>query len=93
MSTIDVRALTEEIKERSQFIELVLNEASQVVVGQKVLLERLLMALLCDGHVLLEGLPGLAKTLTIKTLEILFMPSFSAFSSRRIFCPRISWER
>src|SRR3954454_18225078 len=68
MPTIDVQSLTEEIKQRSQFIEGILNEASKVVVGQKVLLERLLLALLCDGHVLLEGLPGLAKTLTIKTL-------------------------
>src|SRR3954462_6234586 len=68
MTTIDVQTLTEEIKARSKFIEAILGEASKVVVGQKVLLERLLMALLCDGHVLLEGLPGLAKTLTIKTL-------------------------
>src|SRR6476646_4557373 len=65
---LDVQALTEEIKQRSQFIDAVLGECSKVVVGQKLLLERLLMALLCDGHVLLEGLPGLAKTLTIKTL-------------------------
>src|SRR3954462_248836 len=68
MPTIDVQSLTEEIKTRSQFIDSILNEASKVIVGQKMLLERLLLALLCDGHVLLEGLPGLAKTLTIKTL-------------------------
>lgn len=68
MSNLDVQSLTEEIKIRSQFVDEILAEASKVVVGQKVLLERLLMALLCDGHVLLEGLPGLAKTLTIKTL-------------------------
>ncbi len=68
MPNIDVQSLTEEIKERSKFVDEILAEASQVIVGQKVLLERLLMALLCDGHVLLEGLPGLAKTLTIKTL-------------------------
>jgi MoxR-like ATPase len=65
---IDVQALTEEIKIRSAFVDGILSEASKVVVGQKILLERLLLALLCDGHVLLEGLPGLAKTLTIKTL-------------------------
>ena len=68
MQNIDVQSLTEEIKERSKFIDEILAEASQVIVGQKTLLERLLMALLCDGHVLLEGLPGLAKTLMIKTL-------------------------
>ncbi|MBC7690375.1 MAG: MoxR family ATPase [Methylotenera sp.] len=68
MSNIDVQSLTEEIRERSKFVDEVLAETGRVVVGQKVLLERLLMAFLCDGHVLLEGLPGLAKTLTIKTL-------------------------
>ena len=68
IATTDVRALTEEIKSRSQFVDDLLNETSKVVVGQRTLLERLLLALLCDGHVLLEGLPGLAKTLTIKTL-------------------------
>src|SRR5215216_1880910 len=77
MSTTDVQSLTEEIRARSKFIDEVLSEASQVIVGQKVLLERLLMALLCDGHVLLEGLPGLAKTLTIKTLAEVLHVSYS----------------
>lgn len=73
MSITDVHALTEEIKGKSQFIDAILGETSRVVVGQKVLIERLLIALLCEGHVLLEGLPGLAKTLTIKTLaEVIF---------------------
>ncbi len=73
---MDVSALTEEIKSRSQFIEQILNEAGKVVVGQRMLLERLLIALLCDGHVLLEGLPGLAKTLTIKTLADIIHADF-----------------
>ena len=68
MPTTDVQSLTEEIRQKSQFVDGILAEASKVVVGQKILLERLFQALLCDGHVLLEGLPGLAKTLTIKTL-------------------------
>jgi MoxR-like ATPase len=76
MSTLDVQSLTEEIKKRSQFVDEILNEASKVIVGQKVLLERLLLALLCDGHVLLEGLPGLAKTLTIKTLADIIHADF-----------------
>lgn len=76
MSQLDVQSLTEEIKIRSQFVDEILAEASKVVVGQKVLLERLLMALLCDGHVLLEGLPGLAKTLTIKTLADIIHSDF-----------------
>ena len=76
MQNVDVQSLTEEIKGKSQFIDEILNEAAKVVVGQRVLLERLLLALLCDGHVLLEGLPGLAKTLTIKTLADIIHADF-----------------
>lgn len=76
MPSIDVQSLTEEIKQRSAFVDAILSEASKVVVGQRVLLERLLLALLCDGHVLLEGLPGLAKTLTIKTLADILHADF-----------------
>jgi MoxR-like ATPase len=68
MSIMDVQTLTSEIKESSRFIDDILAETSKVIVGQRTLIERLLLALLCEGHVLLEGLPGLAKTLTIKTL-------------------------
>ncbi|OFZ21146.1 MAG: ATPase [Bdellovibrionales bacterium GWB1_55_8] len=76
MPNIDVQTLTEEIKKRSHFIDLMMAESSKVIVGQKTLIERLLMALLCDGHVLLEGLPGLAKTLTIKTLADIMHADF-----------------
>src|SRR3954468_18976415 len=76
LSALDVQSLTEEIKSRSQFVDLVMTEAGKVIVGQKILLERLVMALLCDGHVLLEGLPGLAKTLTIKTLADVIASDF-----------------
>jgi MoxR-like ATPase len=76
MPTIDVQSLTEEIKQRSKFVDDIMSEASKVVVGQKTLLERLILALLCDGHVLLEGLPGLAKTLTIKTLAEIMHADF-----------------
>src|ERR1700761_8150105 len=68
MANVDVQNITEEVRKKSVFVDAILSETSKVVVGQKVLLERLILALLCDGHVLLEGLPGLAKTLTIKTL-------------------------
>ena len=68
MTTPNVQAITEQIREKSEFVDVIFNEASQVVVGQKTLIERILLALLCNGHVLLEGLPGLAKTLTIKTM-------------------------
>lgn len=66
--TIDVAALTEQVRQKSRFIDELITEVSQVVVGQKPMVDRILMALLCDGHILLEGLPGLAKTLTIKTV-------------------------
>ena len=68
MTTSDVSIITARIKEQSGFIDDVLREVSSVVVGQRSMVERILMALLCEGHILLEGLPGLAKTLTIKTV-------------------------
>ncbi len=66
---IDVKALNERIYNESVFLDSILKESSQVIVGQKYMLERLLVAILSGGHVLLEGVPGLAKTLTIKTLS------------------------
>ncbi len=68
MTRVDVQALSELVKKRSAFLDPVFSEIGNVIIGQNVLIERLVIALLCDGHVLLEGLPGLAKTLTIKTL-------------------------
>jgi MoxR-like ATPase len=66
--TISTEALTEEVKTAGTWISAVQNEISRVVVGQKYLVDRLLIGLLANGHVLLEGVPGLAKTLTIRTL-------------------------
>jgi MoxR-like ATPase len=68
MSSPNIQQLTEVIKDKSQFIDVLFQEVGKVVVGQTELVEKLVLALLCDGHVLLEGLPGLAKTLTVKTL-------------------------
>ena len=67
-SRIDILALNEQIKQESQFVNRLLNEVGKVVVGQRQMLERILMGLLSDGHVLLEGVPGLAKTLTIRSI-------------------------
>ncbi len=64
----DIEAINAEIGQRSKFLEQLSSEMRAVLVGQKSLLERLLVALLADGHVLLEGVPGLAKTLAVKTL-------------------------
>lgn len=63
-----LRLLSVKIQEESKLIQLLREEVAKVIVGQHQMLERLLIALLADGHVLLEGVPGLAKTLTIRTL-------------------------
>ena len=66
---VDILALNEAIKKESQFVDKTLQEASKVIVGQKDMLEGIVMGLLTGGHVLLEGLPGLAKTLTISAIS------------------------
>lgn len=65
---MDIVALNEKIKNESAFVDLLMNEIGKVIVGQKAMVERLVIGLLGNGHVLLEGVPGLAKTLAIKTL-------------------------
>lgn len=64
----DVRALNELVAKESAFVDKVMNEVGKVIVGQTYMLERILIGLLTGGHVLLEGVPGLAKTLTVRTL-------------------------
>jgi MoxR-like ATPase len=66
---LDITALNEKIKQESAFVDLLMNEIGKVIVGQKAMAERLIIGLLSNGHVLLEGVPGLAKTLAIKTLS------------------------
>lgn len=68
-SSPDIRALNEKIEQESSFIELLMMEVNKSIVGQKVMIERLLIGLLGNGHILLEGVPGLAKTLAIRTLS------------------------
>ena len=65
---MDISELNERIKNESAFIDLLMNEIGKVIVGQKTMVERLVIGLLGNGHILLEGVPGLAKTLAIKTL-------------------------
>ncbi len=66
---VDIMALNEAIKQESQFVDRMINEVNKVVVGQKEMVEGILMGLLTGGHVLLEGVPGLAKTLTISSVS------------------------
>lgn len=68
-TSVDIQALNEEIYIESAFLEKLTEETAKVIIGQKHMIERLLLGLLSGGHVLLEGLPGLAKTLAIKTLS------------------------
>jgi MoxR-like ATPase len=69
MTTQDITALNEKVKKESGFIDGLLMEMQKVIVGQKYLLERLMVGLLANGHILLEGVPGLAKTMAVKTLS------------------------
>ena len=68
VSPDNIRAIHEKIHEESAFVDKLMAEAGNVIVGQQYMLERLLIGLLANGHVLLEGVPGLAKTLAVKTL-------------------------
>ena len=68
-ASVDIEALNQQIYVESAFLEKLNEETGKVIVGQKYMLERLLVGLLANGHVLLEGLPGLAKTLSIRTLS------------------------
>ena len=75
--SIDIRALNALIEQQSSFINRLTAGMDQVIVGQKHLVDSLLISLLSDGHVLLEGVPGLAKTLAIKTLSQLIDAQYS----------------
>jgi MoxR-like ATPase len=76
-TTLDIRAINEKIERESAFIDLLTMEMNKVIVGQKHMIERLLIGLLGQGHILLEGVPGLAKTLAINTLSQAVHGSFS----------------
>jgi MoxR-like ATPase len=76
-AAIDIRAINEKIERESAFVDLLVMEMNKVIVGQKYMIERLLIGLLGQGHILLEGVPGLAKTLAINTLAQAVHGSFS----------------
>lgn len=75
--TVNIRELNEIIASKSDFVSLVKNGMDQRIVGQKHLVDSLLIALMCNGHILLEGVPGLAKTLAIKTLSELIEAKYN----------------
>jgi MoxR-like ATPase len=74
---VNIKELNERIKQESEFVDLITLEIQKVIVGQKGLVDRLLIGLLSDGHILLEGVPGLAKTLAISTLSQTIDAAFS----------------
>ena len=75
--SVDIRELNERIERKSSFVDALVMGMDKVIVGQKHLVESLLIGLLSDGHILLEGVPGLAKTLAIKTMSDLIKCDFS----------------
>lgn len=77
MQTVDIKELNERIQQESSFVDMVTMEMNKVIVGQKHLVESLLVGLLSNGHILLEGVPGLAKTLAITTLAKTIDADFS----------------
>ena len=76
-ASVDIRAINDKIERESAFIDLLRAEMNKVIVGQKYMIDRLLIGMLGDGHILLEGVPGLAKTLAINTLSKAVDGSFS----------------
>ncbi len=77
MIETDIKALNERIQKESAFVDMVTMEMHKVIIGQKHMIERLLIGLLSNGHILLEGVPGLAKTLAIKSLAHIIDAKFS----------------
>ena len=77
MNTVDIKALNERIQQESSFVDMINMEMNKVIVGQKHLVEGLLIGMLSNGHILLEGVPGLAKTLAINTLATTIDAKFS----------------
>jgi len=73
---VDIKTINEMIQRESAFVDNLTSEVGKAIVGQKNMVDRLLIGLLCNGHVLLEGVPGLAKTLTIKTLAAAISAKF-----------------
>ncbi len=77
MDTVDIKSLNERIQQESSFVDMINMEMNKVIVGQKHLVEGLLIGMLSNGHILLEGVPGLAKTLAINTLAKTIDAKFS----------------
>ena len=76
MRESELTALNERIQEASAFVEEIFEEIRKVIIGQKYMIERMIIGLLCNGHILLEGVPGLAKTTAVQALSSTIAVSF-----------------
>ena len=74
--SLDIQAIDERVQGESVLVDRIFQEMDRVIIGQRYMLERLLIGIFCSGHVLLEGVPGLAKTLTVRTLAAIIQASF-----------------
>ena len=92
-TTIDTNQLAERIQQQGVWINSVKQEMAKVVVGQDALVERLLIGLLTNGHVLLEGVPGLAKTLTVNSLAGALSADFQRIQFTPDLLPADRWGR
>ena len=91
MESVNIKELNDRIQQESAFVDMLSLEMGKVIVGQKHLVENLMIGLLANGHILLEGVPGLAKTLAISTLSRLSTPSSAVSSSPlTFFLPTLS---
>ena len=75
-NAIDIHAISEKVQQQVPLVDQVFSEMDRVIVGQRYMVERMLIGLICGGHILLEGVPGLAKTLTVSTLARILQASF-----------------
>lgn len=86
MDTVDIKALNERIQQESSFVDMINMEMSKVIVGQKHLVEGLLIGMLSNGHILLEGVPGLAKPWPSIRWQLRLMRNSVVFSLPPMFC-------
>ena len=91
MENVNIKELNDRIQRESAFVDMLSLEMGKVIVGQKQLVENLLIGLLANGHILLEGVPGLAKTLAISTLSQAIDAKFSRISSLLTCCLPTLW--
>ena len=86
-----INVLNEQVRKESLFIDRIVQEIGRVIVGQRYMIERLLIGLLCDGHVLIEGVPGLAKTLCVRTMARIIDAGFGRIQFTPDLLPADLW--